>query len=281
VTAISTSGPIITACTAPALAIAMWRCALGSAATGSWLLVHRRSGRWPGDRRQLLGAVSGGTLLALHFATWVPSLRFTSVASATALVATQPVWAALFARARGAHVPGAAWWGIGVALAGVLLLTGIDFAVDPRSLIGDGLALVGGILAAAYVSVGEQARVHLSTAVYTVLGYGWAALVLLVLAVGFDTQLTGFSARDWWLIVLLTLTAQLIGHSLINKVLGSVSATVASLAILFELPGAVIIAAVWLGAVPPPAVLPAMALILAGLVIVIRSADLPAEAPPI
>ena len=284
VLAVSTSGPIIAACAAPALAIAFWRCLLGCAATGAWL-AGRRAGaghraQWPADRAQWGPALLGGFLLGLHFAAWIPSLRFTSVASATALVATQPVWAALLARWRGAAVPVAVWWGIAVSLSGVLLLTGIDFSLDPRSLIGDGLALLGAVLAAAYVSAGEAARRDLSTAVYSLIGYGAAAAVLLVLTAVLGTALTGFAPRDWALIVLLTATAQLLGHSLINKVLGTVSATVTSLAILFELPGAVLIAAVWLGELPAPAILPAVLLIFGGLVIVIRSADLPEPVDP-
>jgi drug/metabolite transporter (DMT)-like permease len=58
-----------------------------------------------------------------------------------------------------------------------------------------------------------------------------------------------------------------------NKVLSNTSATVVSLAILFEMPGATIVAAIWLGQVPPLALLPAAALILIGLAIVIRAAD--------
>lgn len=275
VSAISTSGPIIATCAAPALAIAFWRCLLGSGATAGWLIATRPRSGWPADAAQLRAAVAGGVFLALHFAAWIPSLRFTSVASATALVATQPIWAAVLARMRGARIAAAVWWGIGVSLAGVLLLTGIDFSLDPATLIGNGLALLGGLLAAAYVSVGESARQHLSTGSYTFIGYGTAAAVLLPLTVLFGAPLTGFDPRDWWLILALTALAQLLGHSLINRVLGSVSATVTSLAVLFELPGAVIIAAAWLGVVPPLAVLPALALILVGLMVVIRAADLP------
>ncbi|MEE3089569.1 MAG: EamA family transporter, partial [Actinomycetota bacterium] len=67
--------------------------------------------------------------------------------------------------------------------------------------------------------------------------------------------------------------AQLLGHSMMTRVLSSTSATVVSLAILFEMPGATLVAAIWLGQVPPLALLPAAGLILAGLVIVIKAAD--------
>ena len=82
-------------------------------------------------RREWWLVGSAGLLLGAHFATWIPSLRFTTVASSTALVATQPVWAALIARRRGAVIPRTAWIGIGIALVGVLILTGIDVSVDP------------------------------------------------------------------------------------------------------------------------------------------------------
>jgi len=280
---ISSSGPIIAAITAPALAIAFWRCFLGSAFTAPWVLLRRRSEVARLTRREWGLIAASGLLLGAHFATWIPSLRFTTVASSTALVATQPVWAALMARAQGAHVARQAWVGIGISLAGVLVLTGIDFSLDPRALVGDLLALAGAVLAAAYVTVGEKARQTVSTPVYTGVAYLVSSLAILPLCVLFGAALVGYSARDWWLLVALTLGAQLLGHTLINRVLKTTSATVTSLAILFEMPGATLIAAVWLGQVPPLAIIPALVLLFIGLVLVIRSGDrrVPSESPPV
>jgi drug/metabolite transporter (DMT)-like permease len=280
---ISTSGPIIAATAAPALAIAFWRCFLGAGATAPWVAWRHRGELGRLTRREWRLTVTAGLLLGAHFATWVPSLRFTSVASSTALVATQPVWAALIARARGAHVPRKAWAGIAVSLVGVLVLTGIDFSIDPRALFGDLLALAGAVLAAAYVSVGERARQSVSTASYTMLAYGSAAAGLLVLCVVGGQSLWGYSPQAWALIIALTVGAQLLGHTLINRVLSTTSATVTSLAILFEMPGSTLIAAVWLGQVPPPAIVPAVVLLFVGLALVIRSGDRrePSESPPV
>lgn len=280
---ISSSGPIIAAIAAPALAIAFWRCFLGSAFTAPWVLVRRRSELARLTRREWWLIAASGLLLGAHFATWIPSLRFTTVASSTALVATQPVWAALIARWRGAVIPRSAWVGIGISLVGVLVLTGIDLSVDPRHLIGDALALIGAILAAAYVTVAESARQTVSTATLTTGLYATSAVLLVVLCVVLGQSLTGFSLQDWALILLLTLGAQLLGHTLINKVLATTSATVVSLAILLEMPGATLIAAFALGQVPPLAILPAVALMFAGIVMVIRagSRTVPSETPPI
>jgi drug/metabolite transporter (DMT)-like permease len=271
VVAISTSGPLIAACAAPALAIAFWRCALGSGVTAVWVAIrHSRevtalsSRRW----RQMIVA---GLLLGAHFATWVPSLRLTTVASSTALVATQPVWAALIASRRGVRIARTAWVGIGIAMVGVLVLTGVDFAATPRALAGDLLALAGAILAALYVTVGEAVRTDTSNPTYTTICYGAAALGLLVLCAGLRVPLAGYSARDWGLILAITLGAQLLGHTLVNRVLATTSATIVSLAILLEMPGSTLIAAAWLGQVPPTGVLPAVVLLLAGIVLVIHT----------
>lgn len=279
---ISTSGPLIAVTAAPALAIAFWRCFLGSVAMMPWVLWRRRREFAALDRREWKLIVIAGLFLAAHFATWIPSLRFTTVASSTALVATQPIWAALIARARGSHVPGSAWVGIGVAMIGILALTGVDASIDPRSLIGNGLALLGAILAAAYVTVGAQVRQSVSTVTMTFILYAVSAIALLIVCVIGNQALTGYSMQAWIYILLLTVGSQLLGHTLINRALATTSATIASLAILFEMPGSTLIAALWIGQIPPLAILPAVALLFAGLVIVIRSGDRaqPNSSPP-
>ncbi|MDQ1249874.1 MAG: hypothetical protein QG597_4251, partial [Actinomycetota bacterium] len=81
----------------------------------------------------------------------------------------------------------------------------------------------------------------------------------------------GYSAQAWALIVALTVLAQLLGHSLINATLRTTSATVTSMGILFEMPLATIMAALFLGQWPPLAVLPALVLLLIGVAVVVRA----------
>jgi drug/metabolite transporter (DMT)-like permease len=211
-------------------------------------------------------------LLALHFATWVPSLRHTSVASATAIVATQPVWVALLARAMGHDVPRRAWLGIAISLVAVVVLTGVDFSLDAEALVGDLLALLGGMFAALYTVAGAEVRRTVSTTSYTALCYSTAALALLVACLVGGVQLGGFSGTTWLQLLALTAGAQLLGHSVFNLVLRTTSATVVSLVLLLEVPGAALIAAAALGQTPPVQAVPAALLLLVGLGIVISSA---------
>jgi drug/metabolite transporter (DMT)-like permease len=281
---IALSGPMIAATAAPVLAIAFWRCLIGSGLTALWVGLRERESFRSMTRREWRLTTMSGVFLGLHFATWIPSLIFTSVAASTALVATQPIWAAFIARARGVRISRGSWIGIWIALSGVLVLTGIDIRIDTRHLIGDALALAGAIFAAAYVSVGAEVRKSVPTATMTFPLYGIAALTILPLMFVFQQDLIGFGLDAWLMILAITLGAQLLGHTLMNKVLANSSATFVSLAILFEMPGAALAAAIWLGQTPPIAIYPAAALIIAGVVLVIRSnpkSEIPMETSPI
>src|SRR5687768_10934564 len=278
-TAVSTSAPLIREAQAPALAIAFWRNALAVAVLGPVCAVRRREEIAGLDRAPTRGAVLAGLLLAAHFATWVPSLSYTTVASSVALVATQPVWAALLARFRGQWVPTQAWLGIGIAVGGAVLLTGVDVALSGRALVGDLLALVGGALAAAYVTVGGDVRQTMSTTLYTGICYATAAAGLGLLCLGGGQALGGFDGRTWLCLLALTAGPQFLGHSVVNRVLRTTSATVVSVAILFEIVGATFLAWVAFGESPPAGAYPAAVLIATGIVLVVLSGRATEVAP--
>jgi drug/metabolite transporter (DMT)-like permease len=273
VTAVSTSAPLIRAAAAPAFAIAFWRNAMASGLMVPYSLAYAREELTGLDSREKRLALFSGALLALHFATWIPSLSFTSVASSTALVATQPVWAALIARYRGDSVPGLGWAGIWLSVVGAALLTGIDVSFSTRALTGDLLALVGGFFAAAYVTVGAEVRRTVSTSVYTTVCYATTALLMLALLAVTRTPVLGYGAGTWLALGCLTIGAQLLGHSVFNRVLKTTSPTVVSIAILFEIVGATVLAAIFLGETPRLLALPAALVIVAGVVAVIKAGE--------
>lgn len=279
VSAVATSGPLIAATAAPALAVAFWRNGFAALVLAPFTVLRRRPqlralsvGEW----RLILAA---GALLAVHFGTWITSLRFTTVATSTALVATQPVWAGLFAKARGSRIARDAWIGITITVLAAMLLTGLDVQLSARAVVGDVLALVGGVFAAAYVTAGSAVRRTVDTATYTTLCYSTTAVLLLIACAVGDQSLSGYSGLDWLRIAGLTVGAQLLGHSVFNRVLKTTSATVVSLSILFEVPGATIIAAIALHQSIRLAQVPAFLLLLFGLAVVVRSGGraVPAE----
>lgn len=270
--AVSLSGPIMAATDAPALGIAFWRNAIGAVVTLPFVLRHLSVLRTLSNR-QWAAMCAAGVLLGVHFATWIPSLRYTTIAASTALVATQVVWAAVLAFLAGHRAPRAEWIGIAVSLIGVVVLTGIDITLTPRALIGDVLALVGAMGSAAYMTVGQRVRPALPLSAYTAVVYATSALTLGAICLAGSVPLTGYTSRAWLLIVLVTAVAQFGGHSLLNMALRSFSATAVSIAILCEMPGSTLVGWVWPGQTPPWALLPAALLIVGGIVLVLRSSQ--------
>ena len=271
VAGVSLSGPLTALVTAPVLALAFWRNAAGAALLLPVLLTRDRgdlSGlRW----RDLRSSVVAGVFLAGHFAAWLPSLYLTSIGASVALVTTTPIWTALVARLAGVRFPAQVWWGLALAVGGAALIAGVDVTVSRDALIGDGLALLGGILAGGYVLAGARARERLATSTYTVTAYTTCAIVLALAALVAGVPLTGFPARDWLLILAITLCAQILGHTLLNLVLSTVGPTVVSLAVLLEVPGALLVALVLLGQLPPLLALPGMAAVVVGVALVVRA----------
>jgi drug/metabolite transporter (DMT)-like permease len=268
---VSMSAPLVAATSAPALAIAFWRNAMAVGVLSPVALWrHRGELRHLGRRARALSLLSG-VVLALHFGMWLPSLSMTSVATSTALVTTTPIWTTLILRLRGHRSPGLVWAGTGVAVLGVVVLTGIDLSSGTRALAGDALALGAGLAAAVYVLLGAEVRRTASTTAYTFVCYSTTAVVLLAACLVSGSALGGYDGETWLKIAALTVTAQLLGHSLLNRVVHGLGPSTTSTAILLETPGAALIAALWLGQTPPAAAYPALVLILAGLALVILS----------
>lgn len=267
---VSLAAPVAAATAAPALAVAFWRTAMATAVGAPYTLARRSQElRSDAGRSARTPSVQAGVWLAVHFALWIPSLRLTSVTAATALVCTTPVWTVAWARLRGSRVPGRVLLGIAVSLAGVLIVTGVDLGAGAGALTGDVMALGGGMAAAGYVLAGERARAEVSTASYTFVAYGVCAALLAVAALVAGQDLVGYTAVTWAQLGVLTLAAQLLGHSVLNRAVRTAGSTSVALATLLEVPGAALVAWVWLGQVPPVAVVPGAVLVVTGLAVVV------------
>lgn len=245
VLAISVASILIRLCSLPPLTIACWRLSLATLffiAVGLAQRLRWRALRGP----ELALAVLAGLFLALHFATWISSLSYTSVASSVVLVATSPLWVALgSALFLGECVGGATWVGIGLAIAGSTLVGMAAEAVGTRGgLLGDGLALAGAICGAGYILIGRRLRESVALVEYVSVVYGAAAVILCVMALAAGSPLHGFSSRDWMLLVGIAALPQVVGHSLLNWALRYVSSTRVALAALGEPIGATALA--WL-----------------------------------
>ena len=260
---IGTSGPLIAMSTMPVLTLIFWRNLGGSLVTLPFALRHQR------DKAGVKWAVIAGVVLALHFVGFFLAMRMTTVAAGTALVALQPIFAALFVKLSGGHIPSKAWLGMIVSFAGVLLVVGVDLQISFKSFLGDLAALISAALAAAYMIAGSKAQRTLETTTYTTICYFICSMTALPMALIAGNEIFSFSAKEWWILLGLILGAQLLGHSMFNSALKRVSPAVVSLIVFFEVPVSAVLAAWWLDQTPPVGIIPGIVLILIGCILVV------------
>ncbi|QKV97975.1 DMT family transporter [Streptomyces sp. NA02950] len=267
------TAPLTAFAAAPALALALWRNGLGACALGPVVAVKRgdelRGLLRKNRRRELRYSVFAGVALATHFATFMPSTQLTSVTTAAALVSTQPIWQGLISVLLGRKLPRSTWVGTGIAVLGAVVATGGDFQVQGTALLGDLLALVGAVAVAVYTELGGQVRATVSTPSYSVACFGVSTVVLLVVCLVGGIQLVGFDTATWLAVLGLLLLPQMLGLSMLNFVLGRVSAITVSLVLLMEAPVAAFIAWIWLGQVPSETAVTGMFLVIAGVAVVV------------
>ena len=226
----------------PSLAIAALRLGLAALIVSPLALWQSRRALLSMTSRQLRLTLGAGFFLAVHFASWISSLEYTSVASSTALVTTNLLWIAIAAYLFSGEKPGRLMaLGMVVSLSGSLLIFWSDSgnsssrgAPGSNPLLGNALAVFGSWCFSAYLLIGRRLRADLSLAAYVWLAYGAAAVILLLACGVAAVPLTGYGAPAYWFALGLALGPQLLGHTAYNWSLKHVSPSFVALVTLGE-----------------------------------------------
>lgn len=170
------------------------------------------------DKRLFWLSALSGVFLAIHFVTWFESLRYTSVASSTAIVCTEVIWVALgFALFLKGHIPKMAVLSIAITLFGSILIALSDYGgTAENALLGDFLALFSAIIVALYTLIGQIARKKMTTTVYTYIVYTFCLLTLTMTVLFTGTSLIGHGIGPVICGLLLSVFSTLMGHSLFS-----------------------------------------------------------------
>jgi len=270
VVVVSCAAILIRLAEAPPLVIAAYRMGIASLVLSPLALPLRRE--WRRMRTRDIGlALLSGLFLALHFALWITSLDYTSVASSVVLVTTTPLFAGVGAHfLRQDRLTGRTVAGILISLAGGMVIGFGDLSLGWRPLLGDTLALLGAMAAASYFLIGRRLRPNLSILGYIGLVYPAAAVVLLLMVWGWGNSFTGYSGQTYLMLLLLALGPQLLGHSALNWALGYFPATLVAIAVLAEPVVATVLAIFVLGESPTAAEVGGGVLILVGIYVALR-----------
>ncbi len=260
---------------APSIVIAAWR--LGASAV---VVIPILLAREPGSLRRLSRAdlalgLASGAFLALHFATWITSLEFTTVASAVVLVSTLPLFVALLAPVTLREpVTRPVILGLALALAGGIAITlgdspsGSGGRASP--LAGDLLAVAGAVAGAGYLLIGRRLRSRLSLLTYISLSYTTAAVILVGWMLLAGEAPFGYPLAAYGLFLFLALGPQLVGHSSFNWALRYLPASVVGVTLLGEPVGSSVLAYFLLDEHPSAFKVASMILILGGIYIAAR-----------
>jgi drug/metabolite transporter (DMT)-like permease len=231
-------------------------------------------------RQDLVLSLVSGFLLAIHFATWISSLEFTSVANSVVFVSTGPLWVALLSpiflkeRLTRVVVIGLALALVGGTVIGLSDACNVQYGLQcpelgqvlqvPQgsAMWGNFLALCGALAVSGYLLIGRKVRTKMSLIPYIFLVYGICAIVLNLFMFAAGETPIGYSPAAYGWIVLLAVVPQLIGHSTFNWLLKYLSATMVAVTTLAEPIGSAALAYIFLNEIPSLAVLLGGALIL-------------------
>ncbi len=206
-----------------------------------------------GPRRELALAFAG-VALAVHFATWIASLLYTSVAISTLLVCTSPLWTSAYDVLVERKPPSRAFLGAlqlaAIGLVAIALQHAAPAPVAGHALLGDLLALAGAFALAVYFIIVRAAGIvpaqgdPLSTPAIVVRTYAWAAVALCIVALaGHESPPSLSNLPSWGGIVAMALISQSLGHTGMNAALRNFKPSVVALSTLLEPPIAAVLAA--------------------------------------
>lgn len=204
------------------------------------------------DRKDWFVLFTSGIFLAIHFASWISSLNYTSVASSVVLVTAHPLVVSWISGWHLNEKTGRkAYLAIIVALFGVFVMTYSDYSVSPTALFGDVLAIIGMFAVAAYIIRGREMRKKMSVVPYSFIVYGFSSIFLALFTLGSSASFQIYPLKEYILFLALALIPTMFGHTLYNWALKYVRARVVSVSLLGEPIGSSVLAFLILSETPP------------------------------
>jgi drug/metabolite transporter (DMT)-like permease len=269
--AVSTSAVLVRWSDAPSVVLAFYRVLLTTLLVLPFLFTRHGGDFGAFRRRDLLVAAATGAALAVHFAAYFESLAWTSVAASVTLVQSQPLFVAVGAAALlGERIGVRKAGGIAVAVAGMVAMSAGEFlagaaGAGAHPVYGNALAVLGAVMAAAYLLVGRSLRQRVALVPYVLVVYAACTVTLLAVALLQGLPLTGYGAREWLIFLALAVGPGLFGHTVVNWALEHVESAVVSVSLLGEPVGATLLALLLLSEVPGPTTLLGGVVVLAGI----------------
>ena len=281
VVGVSLSAPLIRISTAPSMVLVFYRVLIASVLLIPYALIRNREEFRQMGRKTALFCLMSGLFLGLHFASYFQALRYTSIASAVALVDTEVFFVAFmmffFFRE---IIPLRAWAGILLTFTGSMLIALSDAGGGEHVLLGDLIALAGAACLAVYTILGKVCRKEISTTAYTTLVYSSAALTVLVILLCTGTPVLGYEPFNWLSALGMAVFCTLLGHSVFNWALKYESAAFLSTVKLLEPVFAAILGVLLFREIPSKQVMLGGFIVILGVYVYSRFSETPEKEAP-
>ncbi len=248
---VSSASIIIRFTDAPALIIAFYRVFLASLLIFAFQAGKTIDEVKKCERSTLITTAAAGLFLALHFASYITSLEYTTIANSVILVDSAPLFALLLSyilfRESAKFL---SFIAVIISLAGAVIIGWGDISTNPELFRGDMYAVAGAVFLAVYLVCGRKVRAGISLTPYLVLVYGFAALFLWIICLVNGVGFFDYSGKVYILFAALAVIPTIGGHSLFLYTLKYFKAYVVNLGFLGEPVGAAILAYIIFGEVP-------------------------------
>ena len=268
VVGVSISAPLIRVSSAPSMVLVLYRVLIAALLLSPVIALKNRVELRRIRRIDLILCLVSGLFLGLHFSCYFEALRFTSIASAVALVDTEVFFVAfmlllLFKE----RIPWPAWIGIIITFIGSVLIARADAGDGSNMLLGDLIALTGALCMAVYTIIGKTVRQRITTTTYTFLVYLSAGITVLVILLCSGKPLIGYEPVNWWTALGMAVFCTLLGHSVFSWGLKYESAAFIATAKLLEPVFASLLGLLLFREMPKAAVIIGGCIVVAGLIL--------------
>ena len=278
--ACSTSAVFIRLSTVNPFVLTAMRLLIAMAALSPVLLSELRKHKGSFTRGHVRRTRLPAVVLAAHLMIWTVGARMTAVAQSSLIVNLVPVAVPFFLLwIAGERINRAEVAGTALSIVGLLALSVKDVVTGQGSLEGDALCFLSMLLFALYLALGRRNRDFPSVWLYVIPVYGQAAIVCLAVALPWLPTLAGAPAREWWILVALAAIPTVCGHSLINHAIRTIRGQVVSLCNMSQFIFAGIMGYLLFRELPGAVFYAASAIVVAGVVIVVRAAPAPVDSP--
>jgi len=248
---------------APSLAIAFYRLLFAAILMALFGLI-KLDALTKLNRIDFIVLILNGLVLAIHFALWISSLNFTTVAASVILVDTSPFFATFFAYLfLKEKVERRFIIGLLLCFVGAILILGTDISLG--NIYGDILALGGAVLAGFYFYVGRNVRSRIDFIPYVTYVYGFSALFLFLFMLAYNVPFTGYTETDFLIFLLLAIGPSCLGHNSYNYSLKYMKTSNVSATVYGEAFGSTLLAVLLFNETPSYLVIIGGALILLGI----------------